>query len=124
MHSDRIVLFTDYRICGEPERGYKVYRESGVYFAYPEVTKVDVICIGGGGGGYDITNSKITELGRAGDGGNSSFGSHLTSGEGYGGSKASGNHVTSILYSHYILFILVSLWETNHVSFFVTTSLV
>lgn len=80
----------DYDICGTPSKGYKVYRTSGVYFAYPEATKVDVICIGGGGGGYDATNEEIVALGKAGDGGDSRFGTYLNAFGGKGGTATKG----------------------------------
>ena len=63
----------EYDVCGDETRGYKVYTEPGQYFVYPSATKVDVICIGGGGGGYDATNDVIVEAKKAGDGGNSRF---------------------------------------------------
>jgi len=37
--------FSDYKICGTKEAGYKIYNDSGVYFAYPGVTKVAVVLI-------------------------------------------------------------------------------
>lgn len=79
-----------YGICGTPSRGYKVYTQSGEYFAYPGHTKVDVVCIGGGGGGYDVTNKEIVSAGEAGDGEDSSFGSYLYAFGGKGGSMTEG----------------------------------
>ena len=70
-----------YNVCGDEFRGYKAYTESGQFFVYPTATKVDVICIGGGGGGYDATNDAKT----AGDGGDSRFSSYLVAYGGKGG---------------------------------------
>ncbi|XP_053408556.1 low-density lipoprotein receptor-related protein 4-like isoform X2 [Mercenaria mercenaria] len=80
----------EYSICGTSKRGYKIYNESGSFFAYPEATKIIVICIGGGGGGYDATNDAIVHAGKAGDGGDSSFGSYLNAFGGKGGTLTKG----------------------------------
>ena len=73
-----------------PEKGYKIYRKSGEYFVYPQATKIDVICIGGGGGGYDATNDVIVQNGKAADGSDSSFGGYLRAYGGSGGSFSRG----------------------------------
>ncbi|XP_052803528.1 low-density lipoprotein receptor-related protein 1-like [Mya arenaria] len=80
----------DYTFCGTKQTGYKVYRDTGTYFVYPETTKVEVLLIGGGGGGYDVTNHRVMNVtGKAGDGGNSSFGGYLHA---YGGKGGSATH--------------------------------
>ena len=84
------IFSLEYSICGTTKRGYKVFRESGRFFIYPGVKLVSVICIGGGGGGYDVTNDEIVLAGKAGDGGDSSFGSHPTAFGGKGGSLTKG----------------------------------
>ena len=66
-------FLSEYNICGDQFRGYKVYTESGQYFVHPSATKVEIICVGGGGGGYDVTNDVIVNAGKAGDGGDSKF---------------------------------------------------
>lgn len=78
--------FSEYDICGDEFRGYKAYTESGQYFVYPKATKVNVICIGGGGGGYDATN----DAEKAGDGGDSRFSTYFTAFGGKGGSLLKG----------------------------------
>ena len=54
---------------------------------------LDILLIGGGGGGYDVSNVKMKLLGKAGDGGESSFTfdeeEHVASG-GKGGANNSG----------------------------------
>ncbi|XP_060586815.1 low-density lipoprotein receptor-related protein 6-like [Ruditapes philippinarum] len=88
--SDTPTCNLEYSICGTPKKGYKVYRESGSFFVYPGATLLAVICIGGGGGGYDVKNDVIVRSGKAGDGGDSSFGSHLNAFGGTGGSVNEG----------------------------------
>ena len=69
-----------------------MFTQSGKYFVYPGTTHVHVIAIGGGGGGYDVTNSNITNNLRAGDGGTSSFGEYLSAYGGFGGRRHKGNN--------------------------------
>jgi hypothetical protein len=64
-----------------------------------------VICIGGGGGGYDVKNDVIVRSGKAGDGGDSSFGSHLNAFGGTGGSVNAGlSKMKNLFYSSPISF--------------------
>jgi len=56
---------SEYEVCGDVRNGYKIYTESGDFLIYPGVTDLDVICIGGGGGGYDDSQENIIDVRRS-----------------------------------------------------------
>ncbi|KAL3857737.1 hypothetical protein ACJMK2_012377 [Sinanodonta woodiana] len=76
----------EYEICGTNERGYKIYRKSGLFYVHRGITRLTVLLIGGGGGGYDVHNN----IAEAGSGGTSRFGDYLFAEGGRGGSLLDG----------------------------------
>ncbi|XP_035673048.1 uncharacterized protein LOC118413629 [Branchiostoma floridae] len=68
-------------------KGQVKFTRSGVFVVPDGVTAVDVICIGGGGGGRDDHAEILGAYPYGGNGGNSSFGRYLTA-EGGKGAKA------------------------------------
>ncbi|GFO47912.1 low-density lipoprotein receptor-related protein 5 [Plakobranchus ocellatus] len=80
-----------YKINGNSKRGYVIFTKSSVFVVPQHVKNLDVICIGGGGGGFDACNKTMRASGhRAGMGGLSSFGHYLRAHGGQGGSMREG----------------------------------
>ncbi|XP_035667178.1 uncharacterized protein LOC118409908 isoform X2 [Branchiostoma floridae] len=77
--------FCDVPVCGP--YGQVKFTKSGVFVVPDGVTSVDVICIGGGGGGRDDHAEILGASPYGGNGGNSSFGPYLSA-EGGKGAKA------------------------------------
>ncbi|KAK3607249.1 hypothetical protein CHS0354_009980, partial [Potamilus streckersoni] len=76
----------EYGICGTNERGYKIYRKSGLFYVHRGITRLTVLLIGGGGGGYDVQSNRTL----AGNGGTSRFGDYVYAEGGSGGSFLEG----------------------------------
>lgn len=94
-----------YRIseAREGRRGHYVVFTSSTEFAVPaDVTYLDALAIGGGGGGMYACSRVFGNLTKAGDGGDSRVGRYLRAGGGRGGSTRQGEkfrHLTKLIYS-------------------------
>ena len=80
-----------YVINGTWNHGFVILRESTNFVVHPGITVLDVLCIGGGGGGFDPSLEEFKIVDSPGDGGNTSFGRYVTAGGGGGGSLILGN---------------------------------
>ena len=78
-----------YKIIGNDLRGYVIFTASSKFVVPKDIQSLDVIVIGGGGGGFDACNGTLPGH-RAGMGGMSSFGQYLKAHGGQGGSKREG----------------------------------
>ncbi|XP_050416222.2 uncharacterized protein LOC126830048 [Patella vulgata] len=79
-----------YTIHGDNRYGYAILHESTQFLVPSMVHLVNVICIGGGGGGFDSNNKEFKNIEKAGDGQDSKFGDVLISMGGEGGSLSTG----------------------------------
>lgn len=80
-----------YTVHGNLSRGYVVFTESTMFVVPRGITEVDVVCIGGGGGGYDGCDKQIRKNRvHAGMGEVSKFGNYLRAYGGQGGSLHEG----------------------------------
>ncbi|XP_041373347.1 uncharacterized protein LOC121386496 [Gigantopelta aegis] len=80
----------NYIINGTWSHGFVILRESSQFLVHPEIKLLDVICIGGGGGGFDHRLVQFKVADKAGDGGNTTFGGYVRSGGGRGGTLKQG----------------------------------
>ncbi|XP_055887136.1 prolow-density lipoprotein receptor-related protein 1-like isoform X1 [Biomphalaria glabrata] len=88
---DSCVSVMKFTITGNSSHGYVALKESTLFIVPQGIFYVDVVCIGGGGGGIDACNkSSFQNDSQAGDGGLSSFGSYLRANGGHGGSLDKG----------------------------------
>ncbi|ESP00094.1 hypothetical protein LOTGIDRAFT_158324 [Lottia gigantea] len=74
-----------YEIHGTNNRGYVELTRSTYFLVPPRVKRLNVICIGGGGGGFDSNYKEFKKKDKAGDGQASSFSDKLISLGGEGG---------------------------------------
>lgn len=79
-----------YNISGSSERGYVVITSTTDFVIPAGVTSVDVLAIGGGGGGMFACSARFRNVTQAGSGGNSTFGRYLMAEGGAGGRTHSG----------------------------------
>ncbi|KAL8605942.1 hypothetical protein ACOMHN_065683 [Nucella lapillus] len=80
-----------YNIIASRRLGYYVMFMASTNFIVPrDVTHLDVIAIGGGGGGVNACGASFVDVEKAGDGGTSRFGGHLRAGGGTGGGHHAG----------------------------------
>ena len=71
--------------------GFFVVLTSSTDFVVPEgVTHMDVVAIGGGGGGMHACSARFVDVTRAGSGGGSHVGRYLRAGGGTGGTLHAG----------------------------------
>ncbi|RUS83346.1 hypothetical protein EGW08_008893, partial [Elysia chlorotica] len=80
-----------YTVIGNNTRGYVIFTASSQFVVPKDIHSLDVIAIGGGGGGFDACNKTLHQGSlRAGMGGLSSFGQYLKAYGGQGGSRREG----------------------------------